>query len=153
MKNTNITKLTIEIADIHALRLETALTHLQYLIPFTAESFANLSDENLGFLELASSRFAKLQDIIGSKIFQLFLESVEEDIAGKSFLDQLNKLERLNIIPNADYWIKMREIRNQVTHEYPDNPTLMATNLNELVAYSYELLNFWKTFKKQLNSD
>jgi len=151
MKKQEALNSMVEIADIHAQRLETALSHIEHLKPFRAETLASLNDIDFSFLELATSRFAKLQDIIGGKIFTLYLESLQEDILGKSFLDNLNKLEKLHVIPSTNYWIKMREIRNHVTHEYPDKPELMAINLNELIKYSYELLRFWKDFRPKIN--
>jgi len=64
-------------------------------------------------------RFTKLQDEMGTNTFRFLLEFLQEDIANKPFRDILNLLERLEIIDSADSWLTMREIRNDLTYEYP----------------------------------
>ena len=44
-------------------------------------------------------------------------------------LDRLNRLEKIGFLPSAEAWIKMREFRNLITHEYPDNPELMCNSM------------------------
>ena len=44
-------------ADVHAQRLQIALKHLYKATPFTVESLESISDENLAFLDLLSTRF------------------------------------------------------------------------------------------------
>lgn len=147
MKTVDLLKVEIAIANFHAERIEKALRHTQHLLPIQPFYIDKLKDEELGFLELLTSRFAKLQDCIGQKIFPLILTLLQEDIQGKSFLDCLNKLEKLEIIPNTDFWLKFREVRNILTHEYPDNPTLLANNLNKAFDYAQDLLKYWQGLK------
>jgi len=40
--------------------------------------------------------------------------------------------KKLSIIDSADKWLSLREIRNIVTHEYPDNEEEIADGLNQL---------------------
>jgi uncharacterized protein with HEPN domain len=47
-----------------------------------------------------------------------------------AFVDILNRLEKLGRLESADTWRQLRKIRNQVSHEYDDNPEYMATALN-----------------------
>jgi len=49
------------------------------------------------------------------------LRKIGEYKDSMSLIDVLDKLEKLEIIPNADKWIDFRNIRNKLTHEYPDN--------------------------------
>ena len=151
MSKIEILKSQIDICNIHTSRIEKALHHINHLLPFDPNKISKLSDEELSFLELLTSRFAKLQDNIGQKIFPLMLLSMQEDVQNKSFIDILNRLEKLEIIESSDYWIKMREIRNHIAHEYPDNPELMASNLNKVVEASVELLDFWERLQEGLN--
>jgi uncharacterized protein YutE (UPF0331/DUF86 family) len=73
---------------------------------------------------------------------------LEEDISGKSFIDILNKLEKLGFLESAEKWKQIREIRNAIAHDYPDNPDLVATNLNQAINIAYELLNYWQRLKR-----
>ena len=47
--------------------------------------------------------------------------------------DILNRLERFNIIPSADEWIYIRELRNEIAHDYPLYESEVVTILNELI--------------------
>jgi hypothetical protein len=143
MKEQQILKLNIEICDVHADRIRKAMSHVKHLVPIQPSIFKSLKDQDLGFLELLTSRFAKLQDTIGQKIFPELLEGMQEDIAGKSFLDLLNKLEKMNVIESVEFWLNLRSVRNSIAHEYPDNPELMAGNLNKVIQAAAELLDYW----------
>ncbi len=66
-------------------------------------------------------RFIKLQDLIGQKLFRSYLDTVGELQDDMSFLDVLDKLEKLHIIGESDQWFSFRRLRNELTHEYPDN--------------------------------
>ena len=82
-------------------------------------------------------RFAKIQDIMGDKLFPLYLQTVEEYRPSMPLIDMLNKLEKLTIIDAADDWKYFRKLRNVVTHEYPDNEDELLAGIKEaLVVYS-----------------
>ena len=136
--------------NLHAKRIETALQHIQKLTPFSPEVLASLQDEDLGFLELLTSRLAKLQDTIGQKVFPNILLLLQEDITGKSFVDILNKLEKLQFLDSVATWKNIREIRNSIAHDYPENPKLVAKNLNNAIVASRELVSYWNKLKLQL---
>ena len=66
-------------------------------------------------------RFIKLQDFMGEKLFKNLLEVVGVYKDSMSLLDVLDKLEKMELLPNSDRWKDYREERNQLTHEYPNN--------------------------------
>lgn len=98
---------------------------------------------------MATTRFGKLQDVMGAKIFPLILEILEEDGA-ISFRDKLNRLEKLGFIDNANWWSDLRNIRNELTQEYPDNYSLLADSLNRFLPLAEELLAFWQKLQEKL---
>jgi len=51
----------------------------------------------------------------------------------ETFIDKLNRLEKLGAIPSAEQWNEIRQIRNRMTHEYPDAPEHNADNVNDVV--------------------
>ncbi len=59
--------------DIHALRLKTAIEDIIHLTPLTEDSLKTLSKNEAAYIEVIYSRFAKLQDTIGNKIFPAIL--------------------------------------------------------------------------------
>jgi hypothetical protein len=66
-------------------------------------------------------RFIKMQDLIGDKLFRVFLDAIGEYKDNMSLLDVLDKLEKLEIIPDSQEWMIYRKLRNKLTHEYPNN--------------------------------
>ena len=137
----------IKIADIHVNRIKMAVDNLKDIFPLDEDKVENLSTEELLFLELLTSRFAKLQDLIGQKIIDEFLISKEEKIDGYTMIDKLNKLERIGIIANMQVWKGMRETRNHISHEYPGHPEIKARYLNKLFELTPKLLEILDRIK------
>ena len=69
MKQRSFLAYYANIPDIQSTRLKEALTHVNKLIPLSAAVLANLPTDKLAFFDMMTTRFGKLQDIIGSKIF------------------------------------------------------------------------------------
>lgn len=154
MSHVSLLKDYIKIADIHAHRLNEAeleTRSMQSLL--TPTGLSQLTAQQVAFLDMLSLRFSKLQDLIGSKIFTITLDALGEDAI--TFIDKLNKLERIEYLRapyNANWWMGLREMRNQLSHDYPDNYQLIATHLSILIVKVNELLQFWEYFKKKLSS-
>lgn len=140
----------LKIADIHANRINMALNKLSATLPFTAEKVQSFTEQELLWTDLLVNRFAKLQDFLGIKLINYFLTYVGEFIDGLTMIDKINVLERLHIIKDAKTWQHMRTVGNHVSHEYPDNPELKATYLNDLVRLSPELLQILINIKNKL---
>ncbi|HIO41513.1 MAG TPA: hypothetical protein EYN34_01325 [Aquifex sp.] len=65
-------------------------------------------------------RFIKLQSALGEKLFPLLFEILTgRDRTEVTFIDILNTLEKYGIIPSAEYWKKLRKLRNEFVHLYP----------------------------------
>jgi uncharacterized protein with HEPN domain len=137
-----------KIADIHASRMQAAVQKTQNLFPFTPTSMSVLKDEEVALLDMMTTRFSKLQDLIGAKIFPLILDILGEN--APSFRDKLNKLEKLEIIDDAHWWMQMREIRNLVTHDYPDNYDLLSAHFNQMLPFVQKLYVFWEKLKEYI---
>jgi hypothetical protein len=131
-------------------RLEASCLKINALLPFNEESLKNLKDEQIAWLDMLTTRLGKLQDIIGAKIFPLILDTLGEN--DLSFTDRLNKLEKLHIIQNAHWWMELCEIRNQVTHDYPDSYDLLSTHFNHLFPYAKALLTEWASLQIKIQN-
>ena len=57
---------------------------------------------------------------------------MKEDVHDKPFRDILNILERLQIIESAEIWLALRELRNDLTHDYPQLTNETVDKLNYL---------------------
>lgn len=142
----------IKIADIHVSRIQSAMKRMRYLFPISGKRVGELLEEELVWLELLVSRFGKLQDLIGSKIIDLFFEGQGENIDNFTALDKINKLEKIGIIEDSEIWKEMRKVRNHISHESPDNPELTAKYLNQIVDMVPQLIEILNRLKRECQS-
>ena len=123
---------SLQKCSIHLNRLHYASSQVDMLFPLSSETFIVFSEATIGNIDQLIFRFTKLQDELGNNTFRLLLEYLQEDIADKPFRDILNILERLNIIESAETWSSLRELRNDLTHEYPELIDETIEKLNHL---------------------
>lgn len=75
--------------------------------------------------------YLKIQDKMGGKLFRQVLTHWREwDADTHTMLDVLNRLEKLGIIESVEAWDKLREIRNSLTHEYPEDDERRLENIH-----------------------
>jgi len=121
----------LKISDIHNKRMNFAFSQINKYLPFDNDSYFKLSEFDISFIDQFLYRFSKLQDLIGQKIFKLILIIEDEYDEGLSMRDIIDKMERFKIINSAEEWQYLREIRNDITHEYPllEDESVAALNL------------------------
>lgn len=97
---------------------------------FTLEDVARLdSDPALAErVEAFVGRFGRLQDTLGDKLLPSILMALGEHTG--PFVDNLNRAERLGWIDSVDDWMTMRQLRNQMVHEYIEDPIILINALN-----------------------
>lgn len=140
----------ISIAQTHVKRLQFALDHLKNTMPINQDSIQSMSDLEFMYFEVLTNRFSKLQDYLGAKIFDLCLEAHKESSLGMSMIDKLNRLEKIGIIDSAEFWDELRDLRNHLTHEYPDHPELTAKYFNYTYTLSPRLITLTEVIIKSL---
>lgn len=97
--------------------------------PFTAARAQSLDqDPDLAErVEAFVARFGRLQDTLGDTVLPAWL-AVHGERAG-AFAENLDLAERLGLIDDAQTWIDIRRLRNQMIHEYVDDPEILASAL------------------------
>ena len=94
--------------------------------------------------------FSKIQDKMGVKLFKKVLYQLGEiDNFAIPFIDILNNLEKLNII-KADEWMKIREIRNELSHEYPSEIDESLQTLNLALEVFPQMEQIYKNLKDSI---
>lgn len=78
-------------------------------------------------VEAFVGRFGRLQDTLGDKLLPVLLKALGEKTA--SAIDNLDRAERLGIIRSADDWMTIRELRNQMVHEYVEDLAVLSNAL------------------------
>lgn len=95
-------------------------------------------------LDQSAYRFMKLQDSLGEKVLPGILRLSLEPLPPEApFAEKLQRLERLGVVASVDAWRMLREVRNSLAHEYPENPALQAAALTRLIQGVDELLSLW----------
>lgn len=133
--------------DKHLLRINDAYQDMQSFMLLTAEKYKHLTKDEIQDIDQYLYRFTKLQDAMGEKLFKLIISKYEENPERLSFIDILNKLEKLQIIPSAKDWKILRQIRNDLTHEYEDDPDEIAGLLNNIYAKKPLIENIYLKMK------
>lgn len=97
---------------------------------FTAERAAALQhDPDLAErVDAFVSRFGRLQDTLGDKLLPSLLSALGENPAPK--IDMLDRAERLGLIASSEQWMQLRRLRNQMIHEYVEDPKVLADALD-----------------------
>jgi hypothetical protein len=125
-------RLAIAESQGHLERLTYAALATSELFPMSVDRYQRLSAPEITLLDQMLFRFGKLQDSIGQRLFPAILRAGQEWSEQETFLDKLNRLEKLGAIPSATEWVELRELRNSAMHEYPDDPALNAANLTRI---------------------
>ena len=94
----------------------------------------------MSFVDQLVFRFSKLQDTLGEKVFPAILRLSEEEVKRKTFIDILNRLEELGIIEKNE-WLKLREIRNEIAHEYSFNTNEQVESITNVYNACSDLIN------------
>lgn len=139
-----------EVCDKHLLRISEALEGLKVDFPISVETYQNFDSEQIRCVDQFIFRFSKLQDALGAKVFRCTLEVLDEDITSLPMRDILNRLERFNFIPSADEWVYIRELRNEIAHDYPMYENDVVAILNELISKLSVITSIYDKLKSYL---
>jgi hypothetical protein len=146
----NLERLTTSLQKcrIHLQRLQYAVSQTEKFFPLESEIYKNLNDAQIGNIDQLIFRFTKLQDELGTNTFRFLLVYLQEDILDKPFRDILNRLEQLKIIDSSDAWLALRELRNDLAHEYPMMLDETIEKLNHLFVQVPVLGNIHNTIEQ-----
>ena len=123
---------SLSICEKHLARMRYAMESLKDVFPISSVTYDSLSSEQISHSDQFLFRFTQLQETMGARLFPLILQGLGESDHAVPFIDMLNRLESFGVISSAEKWLDLRELRNLVTHEYPDNKNEHAESLNEL---------------------
>ena len=91
--------------------------------------------------EALTSRFARTSDILTQKVLKTLFILLQENI--KTIIDAANLLEKLAVLESADDLLNVRELRNQISHEYVES---------DVKALFFDVLHYVPKIKKIINN-
>ncbi len=134
--------------DKHVQRMNHAYTKMALFMPLDISRYNQLSEDEVEHIDQFLFRFAKLQDAMGEKLFILMLEFLEEENPkSKPFIDTLNRLEQLGLLEDKNTWLELRKIRNNIAHQYEDDPKQASEALNSIYAAKPTLERIFQSIK------
>jgi len=129
-------KMQLERCQAHARFLNESLEAMAADLPFDADALARYrsAPSAMAYLDQFVYRFGRLQDTMGRQLLPLILEVVKEPLPEEAtFMEKLDRLERLGIVPSVEQWDEIRELRNALTHDYPEAAERLAATINQAV--------------------
>ncbi|MFN4220467.1 MAG: hypothetical protein ACK4GJ_06080 [bacterium] len=147
-KEKEILKNSFKECEKHKAIITYSLKKLKKILPLDASKYQKLTKNQKLTLDSLLFRFAKLQDTLGNKIIRNALKILAEDIENLSFIDILNKAEKIGLIDNVDKWLELRYIRNEISHEYEEDYRILAEKLNNFFEAVILLLKTYENIKK-----
>ena len=102
-----------------------------FFTPFTGKMVAQLEkDEALAErVDAFVSRFGRLQDTVGDKLLPCYPGMLGESVG--PVIDNLNRAEKFGLINSTEVWMALRNLRNQMVHEYMEDADKLAAALNK----------------------
>lgn len=98
------------------------------------------TEDELETFEALTSRFARTSDIFTQKILTTIFVLLKEN--PKGFIDRANLSEKLGIIPDSPVLQDIRELRNEIAHDYSMRD--IAEIFRDVLKLSAELKNILK---------
>lgn len=133
----------------HLKRLRYAKDELKAIFPLTQKKYENLSEEEIQAIDQFIYRFSKLQDTVGEKLIKMVFSLYEENIEKFTFIDILNRLEKSDILTAAS-WKELRDIRNELSHNYEDESLESTMVLNRVFEKEELLETIYRNIKNAL---
>jgi nucleotidyltransferase substrate binding protein (TIGR01987 family) len=75
------------------------------------------SAEELEPYDALVGRFERVVEIALNKFFRA-VEIFEGENVSETIRDRLNRMEKLSFISDVDLWMRMRDVRNRISHDY-----------------------------------
>ena len=113
---------------------------------YNFDEFNTLKPEQRAVLDAYLKRFSSIQDYLGSKIFPLLLDVAGIDSSKMS--EVLYNIEKEDIIDSLDSWVELREIRNELEHDYPDELQGALNDLKFCIDSYDKISNYYKNSLK-----
>jgi len=134
--------------DIHFKRVDAILPEIKDFLPFENDDFEDT--QKIKTIDSFIYRFTKIQDKMGDKFFPTVLRELEEYKNSMALVDVLNKLEKLELLKDADTWIDYRKLRNSLTHEYPNNNEEIIEAINLSIDVYEDMKEIYFTMLKRI---
>ncbi|WP_289103226.1 hypothetical protein [uncultured Marinobacter sp.] len=138
--------------------IDKEIKHLNYAaqqvfdpdLPFQAVETLDSNPELAMKVEAFTSRFCRLQDTLGDKLLPALLIALGEP--KQALLFNLEKAEKYGWLRSSEQWIALRQLRNQMIHEYIENAQTLFDALITAHSKISVLTEFASDLEKQVGA-
>ncbi len=125
-------------------------TEKLFFEPFSLKKAETLidNDDLSETLEAFVSRFSRLQDTLGDKFISQLLNALGQKQA--SLIDNLDTAERLEWITSANEWQAIRQLRNQMVHDYIEDLEILVSAIQTAQGFVATLTSTSKKLENEL---
>lgn len=145
MKNDNLKKqLLTEELDLLKQAVETLNLSIDKCEKILLKS-EDFTFEDLESFDSLTSKFGRTSDIFMQKVLRTVWMLLHEPFV--PFIDLMNNAEKIRLVKSAEKLIEIRDLRNQITHEYiPEAINELVPEVIDLSAALIENIDFTKKF-------
>ena len=118
----------------HILRIESSTKEMSKFMPLDSKRYENLDNKEVQIIDQFLFRFTKLQDAMEEKLFKTLLLYLDEKVENKPFIDILNRMEKIGVLESVQEWRNLRDIRNELAHNYDDDSEESSIVINNIYA-------------------
>ncbi len=137
----------IDEANLHIEAINEAYEEIKN-IELNTQTFQKLNKLQKFSYEIIVFRFSKLQDLLGSKLFRAYLDFLGFVTQDLSYYDLLKELENEGIL-DIDRWAILRKVRNQISHEYPQEDIEKMEKINLVLKEVFYLIEIVKKIERK----
>jgi hypothetical protein len=112
---------------------------------FQVDVFELLKPEEKAIFDAYLKRFASIQDYLGAKIFPAILELA--GVGAGPLSEVLANVEKEGIIDNLETWLRLREARNHLEHDYPAELEQSLLDLQFCIIHYTTLMQYYNNVK------
>ena len=125
--------------------LQKSADQLRYSIDRCAKLKPPYQPADLEAIEALTARFARTVDIFLQKAIKSLFKVMRED--SDTLIDKANLLEKIGIAESADHVMAIRELRNEIAHDYSERDIdAMATEVMKLCPSLFSLVAHLDSF-------
>ena len=112
--------LLVQQLHLNLVKMKQALALLDYSYKKCSKisDFDRMTPEELESFEAFCARFARAADILIQKVFSTIFLLLKEP--QQSVIDKIHRAEKLEIVASAEILLEIRDVRNEISHEYAD---------------------------------
>ena len=137
-------------ADLYAYRIQESVKKLTAYLPLTEIFYENITSEQFGYLEHITTNFNKLHRLIESKLFPTIVLFIDQSKENKGYNNNLNLLEKHNLLPSAQAWLDFKIMKNQPSDTSPIDDATIVKKANNVIDLAQKLILYWSTLEPKI---